>query len=161
MAQVGPAIELGRSFIRREYQRTYSALMLLWNGIGRYVARHPECSHLFGPVSISSRVSPEQRGKIAAFLETRTAPERLRKLIPVREHVPFSGVLPEDLRQTGAPVLLRHYVNLGAKLLAFRTDPDFSNALDALMLVDLKETDRRLLSRYLGAEAANTFRIAA
>src|SRR5256885_4994402 len=35
---LGPAIELGRSFVRPEYQRQYAPLLLLWKAIGRYVA---------------------------------------------------------------------------------------------------------------------------
>ena len=39
--QVHPALEVGRSLIRREYQKAYSTLMLLWKGIGQYVVRYP------------------------------------------------------------------------------------------------------------------------
>ena len=52
--RLGPAVELGRSFIRAEYQRTFAPLLLLWKGIGRYVVNHPQCKMLFGPVSISN-----------------------------------------------------------------------------------------------------------
>ena len=31
---LSPAIELGRSFVRTEYQRSFTALPLLWAGIG-------------------------------------------------------------------------------------------------------------------------------
>ncbi|MGH9593155.1 MAG: lysophospholipid acyltransferase family protein, partial [Bryobacteraceae bacterium] len=51
---VDPALELGRSFIRPEYQKTFSPLLLLWKGICSYVARHPRYRILFGPVSISN-----------------------------------------------------------------------------------------------------------
>lgn len=37
--QLGPSIELGRSFVRQEYQRDYAPLSLLCKGIGHYVAR--------------------------------------------------------------------------------------------------------------------------
>src|SRR5207248_262438 len=32
VARLSPALELGRSFVRAEYQRNYSALLLLWRG---------------------------------------------------------------------------------------------------------------------------------
>src|ERR1700704_2051636 len=32
---LNPAVELGRSFVRAEYQRNFSPLLLLWRGIGR------------------------------------------------------------------------------------------------------------------------------
>ena len=42
LSGLGPALELGRSFIRPEYQKLFAPLLLLWKGIGAYVARHPE-----------------------------------------------------------------------------------------------------------------------
>ena len=39
LARLGPAIELGRSFVRAEYQRSSNALLLLWKGIARFVTR--------------------------------------------------------------------------------------------------------------------------
>ena len=38
---MAPGLELGRSFVRAEYQKSYAALLLLWKGIGQYVARNP------------------------------------------------------------------------------------------------------------------------
>src|SRR3954447_7483088 len=37
-----PAIELGRSFVRVEYQRSYIPLLMLWRGIGRFIERAPQ-----------------------------------------------------------------------------------------------------------------------
>ena len=39
--RLSPAIELGRSFVRAEYQRDYAPLLLLWKGIGRFVRGAP------------------------------------------------------------------------------------------------------------------------
>ena len=66
---LGPALELGRSFIRPEYQRDPSALLLLWKAIGAFAARHPRYRRLFGPVSISATYHPVSRDLIAAWLE--------------------------------------------------------------------------------------------
>jgi len=57
----------------------------------------------------------------------------------------------------GIPVLLRQYLTLGAKLLAFNVDPDFSDVLDALLLVDLTRVPRKLMDRYFGRDAADQF----
>jgi putative hemolysin len=58
--------------------------------------------------------------------------------------------------QAGMPVLLRQYLKLGGKLLGFNVDPEFSDVLDGLIVVDLTKTEPRLLERYLGkAEAAS------
>src|SRR5690606_21062494 len=49
---VTPGLELGRSFVQAKYQRSYMPLLLLWRGIGTFVARNPQYARLFGPVSI-------------------------------------------------------------------------------------------------------------
>ena len=41
LERMGPAIELGRSFVRAEYQRGFQPLLLLWNGIGAFGSRNP------------------------------------------------------------------------------------------------------------------------
>ncbi|MEJ5349865.1 MAG: lysophospholipid acyltransferase family protein [Desulfosoma sp.] len=48
------SLELGRSFVRPEYQKNYTPLWFLWKGIGRYAAMHGTYRYLFGPVSISN-----------------------------------------------------------------------------------------------------------
>ncbi len=45
---IGPALELGRSFVCREYQKMHSPLLLLWKGILAYVAKRPECAFSLG-----------------------------------------------------------------------------------------------------------------
>ena len=57
----------------------------------------------------------------------------------------------------GIPVLLRQYLKLGGKLLGFNVDPSFGDVLDGLILVDLRQTDPRMLERYLGKENTATF----
>jgi hypothetical protein len=65
----------------------------------------------------------------------------------------------EDIEpdRRGIPVLLRQYLKLGGKLLGFNIDSEFSNALDGLILVDLTQTDVKILERYLGRSEANAF----
>src|SRR5579863_2191700 len=62
--KLGPALELGRSFIRPEYQRQYAPLLLLWKGIARLVATRPENPVLFGAVSISNDYNEASREMI-------------------------------------------------------------------------------------------------
>ncbi|MEO8131165.1 MAG: lysophospholipid acyltransferase family protein, partial [Bryobacteraceae bacterium] len=42
LSKLGPALELGRSFVRAEYQKGFTPLLLLWKGIGKFVARNPQ-----------------------------------------------------------------------------------------------------------------------
>ena len=48
-------LELGRSFVQPEYWGKRS-LDYLWQGIGAYLARHPQVNYLFGPVSLSQNL---------------------------------------------------------------------------------------------------------
>jgi len=63
--RIGPAIELGRSFVSPEYQKSYSPLLLLWKGITRFVQQRPEAAVLFGAVSISRDYRAASRGLMA------------------------------------------------------------------------------------------------
>ena len=179
---LGPALEMGRSFVREEYQRGYTPLLLLWKGIGRYVSENPRYRMLFGPVSISRDYTDLSRRLIVETLqESLSLPELARMVkprIPMRvKRVRIKGCAPETARavmrdieelsaliadieidQKGIPVLLRHYLNLGGKLLAFNLDPEFGDVLDGLLLVDLMHTDRRTLARYMGKDEAEAFR---
>jgi putative hemolysin len=69
LERLGPALELGRSFIRAEYQRKPMSLALLWRGIGEYLVRHPHYKILFGPVSISRDYQRLSRGLMVEFLQ--------------------------------------------------------------------------------------------
>src|SRR5437899_4529059 len=58
--KIGSALELGRSFVRPEYQRQYAPLLQLWKGIARFVASRPQTPVLFGAVSISNEYRSEE-----------------------------------------------------------------------------------------------------
>jgi putative hemolysin len=176
---MNPAIELGRSFVRPEYQRSYAPLMLLWRGIGAFIQRHPRYAVLFGAVSISNSYDPASRQLIVDYLRAYTVEKDLARYIKSRR--PFSTRLStfarrrdddiglKDVEQLsklvsriepdekGIPILLKQYLKLGGRLLGFNTDPDFSHALDGLMRVDLRNSDPKVLGRYMGEEGACTF----
>ena len=178
--KLGPALELGRSFVRLEYQRQYAPLMLLWKGIARLVANRPQTPVLFGAVSISNDYSEASRQMIHRFFEARIEQDDLSGLVEPRR--PFrSNFLRrwdcramcralrdlEELSQPitdvevdgkGLPILLRQYAKIGGKLLGFNVDRKFSNVLDGLVVVDLRQTDATVLDRYMGREAAANFR---
>jgi putative hemolysin len=178
LQQLGPAIELGRSFVRPEYQRSYSPLLLLWKGIGQFVARHPHYRTLFGPVSISGDYATQSQQLLVQFLRANNYLPQLARL--VRPRRPFRAPLgpvwlrhnaPGDLDQLselvsamerdqkGVPVLLRQYLKLGGHILGFNVDEAFNNALDGLIMVDLRQTDPKVLAKYMGREQAAHFRV--
>jgi putative hemolysin len=172
IARLSPALELGRSFVRPEYQRNYNALLLLWKGIGQFVVRHPAYRVLFGPVSISARYSDHSHQMLMAFLRQNHFDSGLAELVeainPARPSAPLLAVPTsiEDMNRLvsrsetdnkGVPILLRQYLKLNARLIAFNVDPTFGDALDALMFVDLTRVDRSILKRYLGQDAAGRY----
>jgi putative hemolysin len=178
-AKLGPAVELGRSFVRPEYQRQYAPLLLLWKAIGRYVVLNPENPVLFGAVSISNSYAPASRTLMFQFFQSQFAAHPLSGLVQPRH--PFrSGRLkywdinafqrlirdPDELSGSvsefefdgkGIPILLKQYLKVGGQVLAFNVDGRFSDVLDGLIVVDLRHTDRKTLQRYLGAEGATAF----
>ena len=66
--QLAPSLELGRSFVRFEYQRSYAPLLMLWKGIATFMAKETGCSVLFGPVSISNDYSNEAQKMLIDYL---------------------------------------------------------------------------------------------
>lgn len=175
LARMKNALELGRSFVRPEYQKSFAPLLLLWKGIGAYLVARPRYRYLFGPVSISDTYSSGSRRLLTDALRSHYQVAELARLISPRTPVRFRPVrvkgnaveqLADLLRDMdeistlvadfetdgkGMPVLLRHYLSLGGRLLAFNRDPQFSDVIDGLLLVDLPAADHRQLKRYLGA----------
>lgn len=176
---INPAVELGRSFVRSEYQRSFHPLMLLWKGIARFVARNPHYKNLFGPVSITRDYRTLSRSLMVAYLNKNNHRIDLAGLIKPRRPFKNQSLKGRDLKTTlallediqelsemvseletdqkGVPVLLRHYVKLGGKFLGFSVDPHFGDVLDGLILVDLTRTDPKILERLMGKEPAAEF----
>lgn len=178
---LGNALELGRSFVRKEYQRAPAPLMLLWKGIGKLVMREPSCPRLLGAVSISNEYTHCSRQILVDTLRRHRegSASRVTELGQfVRPRKPFAGrrvmgwdetwmrtlladidglsALVSDLESDGKgiPVLLRQYLRMGGQVLAFNVDPQFAHTLDGLVVLDLRETDRKALVKYLGKEGA-------
>ncbi|MEN8165036.1 MAG: GNAT family N-acyltransferase, partial [Acidobacteriota bacterium] len=174
---MGTALEMGRSFIQPRYQKSFAGLLLLWKGIGRFVVQNPECTTLFGPVSISADYRSSSQQLMAAFLKQNTyhhpwckwvhprspfkeRPSRVirRGVGDLRDLEDVSRFIAEiEADHKGMPILLRQYLKLGGRLLGFNVDPDFSDVLDVLVMVDLRETPVKTLARYMGSEGAAAF----
>lgn len=174
LRELGPALELGRSFVREDYQRDYQPLLLLWRGIGAIVAAAPRYRTLFGPVSISAEYRSTTRAMLARFLLA-NRPSLLRGLVEPRRPLPVEPfdsaalvysrtatdvagmdelVRELEAGQRGLPVLLRQYLKLNARLLGFSVDPAFGGVLDGLVVVDLLDVDAGSLARYFGKDRA-------
>jgi putative hemolysin len=176
--RLGPAVELGRSFVLPAYQKNYASLLLLWKGIMQFVQRRPEAPVLFGAVSISQAYRDASRGLIASYLSGRASHELAHLVSPrTRFHDPSRrdpqikefAALAADIEHLslsisdieddgkGVPVLIRQYLKMGGRFLGFNVDPSFSNALDALILADLRNAPLALVQRCMGREYAQAF----
>jgi putative hemolysin len=175
---LNPAIELGRSFVRLEYQRSFTPLMLLWKGIGQFVAAHPHYAVLFGPVSISNDYNSTSQQLLIDFLRANNFDSQLSRYIRPRK--PYRGTLRpiwrkaelagmgsidevselvtiQESGEKGVPILIKQYLKLGGRLLGFNIDTSFNDCIDGLIMVDLRQTDERVLQKYMGKEGAQGF----
>ena len=166
------AIETGRSFIRSEYQRKFNSLVLLWRGIGEFIARNPHYNILFGPVSISKSYHAVSKNLIVRFLQTNNLDSRLARFVSARnsfrsgridgvnssmlissfQDIDDISLLISEIESDGkgVPILLRHYLKLNGRLISFNSDKAFSKVVDGLLLVDLTKTDPKILKRFMG-----------
>ena len=152
-------IELGRSFIVREYQRKPTSLMLLWKGILYVLLKHEQYRNLLGPVTISGEFDKYSKTIIVAHLRQQHLNPKLSHYVrPVTGlkgiDAPIDASLIEGVRpieminklvldierdEMSIPILIKKYLQLNSDVLAFNVDHDFADAMDALMLLDLKK----------------------
>ena len=173
---LSPGIELGRSFVCPEYQRSYLPLLLLWRGISAFLCRRPWYRYLFGAVSMSAKYQHLSRELLATHLSRHHSCADLACLVKGRNPLRRGGWqmfrrkrpgldirgfdelsdIISDLEpdSKGAPILFRKYLELGGQFLAFHQDPEFNHTLDGLVFVDLPQANRRLLDFYMGKEGA-------
>jgi putative hemolysin len=178
--KIGSALELGRSFVRTEYQRQYAPLLQLWKGIARFVAARPETPVLFGAVSISNEYSRLSREMIVQYYQSREDGQEFADLIQPRtpfrtpklrrwdcralcdalQNLDQLGEPISDVEEDGkgVPILIRQYDKVGGKLVGFNLDRKFSDVVDGLVIVDLRQTDPQVLERYMGKEGYAGFR---
>ncbi|VAW70195.1 Putative hemolysin [hydrothermal vent metagenome] len=174
---LGNCIEMGRSFIHPDYQRSLNTLLLLWKGIATYASRNPQYTTLFGPVSISSDYSELSRSLMASFLQLHHYDNERAEMLQARNPYKsikdifwsnnmLSGVSNNQLiskliyrmeGDKGLPVLLRQYLGLNGKLVCFNVDKDFNNALDGMIVVDLLNVPEKVLAKYMGKEQVKTY----
>ncbi len=172
------SIELGRSFIVKEYQRRTLPLFLLWKGLLFFLLKNTEYRYLIGPVSISNDFSKFSKSLIVEFIKKYHYNEDLATFIKPRKKFivkPDKTVDREifmeaeggdvskldkliiDIESTYKfPVLLKKYLQLNSKLIGFNIDPKFNNALDGLLVLDIFDVPEnfiKALSKELNDES--------
>jgi putative hemolysin len=173
-----PTLELGRAFFRSGSPQQHVALPLLWRGIAAVLCRCPRYRMLTGPLSIDAAYSRRAVLTMLGHLKTHAYAADLSGAVtprtPVQVDTPGAevwlsegGLLPDmmaldahikSLEGRGVPVLLRQYSRLSAEVLGFNVDHDFSDVVDALVLVDLQRVDGARLSRFMGHAAMLAYR---
>uniref|UniRef100_UPI0032170FAB lysophospholipid acyltransferase family protein n=1 Tax=uncultured Draconibacterium sp. TaxID=1573823 RepID=UPI0032170FAB len=161
------SIELGRSFVIKEYQRKPMPLFLLWKGILFFLLKNMEYRYLIGPVSISNNYSKVSKDLIIRFIMQNHLNWEMARYIKPRNHYKFKSdnadlnVLMENMERdinrldktigdldylnSGLPVLLKKYIKLNAKIIGFNVDPKFNNCLDGLIVLDVYDVPKNTI----------------
>jgi putative hemolysin len=157
---LGQSVELGRSFVVKDYQRHRLSLFLLWKGILFYLLANQNLRYIIGPVSISNQYQEVSKELIIEFIKRNYFDHDLAQHVSPRhafkpkvKNVDTEALLEaskDDIKKMDRiisdiepssftmPVLLKKYLQQNARILAFNSDPKFNNALDGLMLLDLQ-----------------------
>lgn len=165
------SLELGRSFVIKDYQRKPMPLFLLWKGILYFMLKHPEFRYLIGPVSISNNYSNISKDLIIQFIMANHFSWNLAKQIKPRNSYRFRAENPDlevlmesmegdinkldrvigdvDALNAGLPVLLKKYIRLNARIAGFNVDPKFNNSLDGLIVLDIYDVPRNTIESLL------------
>ncbi|WP_372933980.1 GNAT family N-acyltransferase [Mariniphaga sediminis] len=161
------SLELGRSFVIKEYQRKPMPLFLLWKGILYFLLKNPEYRYLIGPVSISNNYSKISKDLIIRFIMQNHLNWKMAQFVKPRNSYKFKSDKPDinilmenmerdinrldkaigdlDELNSGLPVLLKKYIKLNAKIIAFNVDPKFNNCLDGLIVLDVNDVPKNTI----------------
>lgn len=161
------SLELGRSFVIKEYQRRPMPLFLLWKGILYFLLKNPEYRYLIGPVSISNNYSKISKDLIIRFIMQNHLNWKMAQFVRPRNSYKFRSDNPEmnilmenmerdinrldraigetDELNSGLPVLLKKYIKLNAEIIAFNVDPKFNNCLDGLIVLDVNNVPKNTI----------------
>ncbi|MEP6613875.1 MAG: lysophospholipid acyltransferase family protein [Mucilaginibacter sp.] len=162
------SIELGRSWIRKEYQLKPLPLFLLWKGILKYLIDNPRYRYLIGPVSISNSFSNFSKSLIVDYVNRNHFDDEMAQYVRPRKKFKVDlGTIDTDLLMSGedtfkgldnlisevetrslkVPVLLRQYIGLNAKIICFNIDPKFADCLDGFLVLDLEKVPQDILDK--------------
>jgi len=162
------SLELGRSWIRKEYQQKALPLFLLWKGILKFLIDNQRYRYLIGPVSISNTFSKFSKSLIVDYITKHHFDDELAQYVQPRKKfkVDFSSIDAEALmagdetfkkldnliseietHHIKVPVLLRQYISLNAKIIGFNIDPKFADCLDGFLVLDLEKVPKDVLDK--------------
>lgn len=153
-------IEMGRAYIRQEYQQKPLPLFLLWRGIVHVCLRNPDHKFLMGGVSISNKFSEFSKSLMIEFMRSNYYDSAVAQYITPRNEYKiklrerdknlFFDEMESDLNKLDKiiddlepelrlPVLIKKYIKQNAKVIAFNVDPNFNDAIDGLMYIRISD----------------------
>jgi hypothetical protein len=169
-------IELGRSFVRLEYQSTRAgsrglfALDNLWDGLGALATVYPETKHFFGKVTMYPTQETKWRDLILFFLEqffgdkdglvkpfhplTRnTSNEELFATIGGKDYKEDYKALNTSVRELGynIPPLVNAYMGLSSSMKVFGTaiNDEFGDVEETGILISVDEIEPEKKKRFI------------
>jgi putative hemolysin len=155
--------------------------MLLWKGILQVLLQNEKCRYLIGPVSISNDYSDISKTLIERYIKKHhfdyynakfvnpIHPIASKKFGFVKNYLKDVNslelldklIIDLENKQRGLPVLVKRYLQLNAKIMAFNIDVDFNHCLDGLILLDLKNVPEKtwlMLSKDMNIDVVERFK---
>jgi len=171
-------IELGRSFVQPRYWGRKS-LEYLWQGIGAFLASHPEYQYLLGPVSLSAALPKRAHAFLIYFYQLYFPGQG--SLAFARDRYQIPTALQDELAQffsaddygqdfaklkavlanmgVSVPTLYKQYTELcetgGVQFIDFNIDAEFNHCIDGLVMVDLHYLKAKKRRRYIDIHDKN------
>lgn len=169
-------LELGRSFVRPDYQPTHSlrkgmfSLDNLWDGLGAMAKTHPEIKYFFGKITMYPSLDIKARDYILYFykkhfpdnegmvypkepVEIETDYNELVKLFNGRSYKEDYLILVKAIRERNEhlPPLVNAYMNLSSTMKSFGTSVNthFSNVEETGILVTIEDIYPDKKQRYM------------
>ncbi len=156
------SVELGRSFIIKEYQQRIFILFLLWRGLLIFMKSNPEYRYLLGPVSISNKFHKVSKALLVYYIKKHFYDHELAKMIKARKafkvkksyidaEIIFGNEKEASMKKIDdviselepmndrVPVLIKKYIKQNGKIIGFNIDPDFNNSLDGFIIMDITQ----------------------
>lgn len=171
-------IELGRSFVRLEYQSSKAgakalyALDNLWDGLGALTVVHPEIKYLFGKVTMYPGYNKQCRNMILYFmnkhfsdpdrlvrpihpLDTETDLQSMRDIFTGADYLDDYKILNKAIRANGIniPPLVNAYMSLSPTMRVFGTaiNDEFGDVEETGIFLAISEIIEEKKQRHIGS----------
>jgi len=164
-------IEMGRAFIREEYQMRPTPLFILWKSILKVVLERSDIKYIFGSVSISNTFSQTSRSLLSAYIKkyyfdaeyaqyVKPKTEYIAKLNPISHQI-LESAKPNQIKDLEKmvrkfepagvrfPVLIKKYLSQNARVVGFNVDPKFGNSLDGFMYININHLPEKTLNQVI------------